>query len=327
MTKSLGSLDQVALRNIWPHEANDFTPWLAMEENMNKLGDALGLELETEEVECSVGPYSADIVARDATGQVVVIENQLEKTNHDHLGKCLTYASVLDASTVIWIASSFTDEHKKAFDWLNDKSGLDLSFFGVRLELWSIDGSNPAVRFNVVSAPADIVKRAHQKKLSAGVSETKQLQFRWWTAVRDALMTRGIVKSPQAANPRYWYNISLGRSGFGLSCTANVPQQKISVRLYLRAIKGGQQALDTLIEKRETIESEIGTALEWNPNPNARDKTVRLVHKADISDEASWPAHIDWMLDTIELFKAAFSGRVKALNIDLDNDEDELGDE
>ena len=315
MSDSLGSLEQVPLRKIWPHEAADFTPWLAEEENLALLGQALGLELELEDVERAVGPYSADIVARDATGALVVIENQLEKTNHDHLGKCLTYASVLDASTVVWIAASFTDEHKKALDWLNDKTGVGVGFYAVRLELWRIDDSSPAIRFNVVSYPADIVKRSQQSRPDRELSETKKLQLEWWTAVRDGLVAQGVVKSPQGPGPRYWYNVALGRSGVKLSCTANTWDNAISVRVHLRGRNGGAAALAELLESRAAIEAEIGDALEWNPNPDAADKTIRLLREADLTRRDRWPEYVAWMVDGIKRFRETFGRRVKRLEL------------
>src|SRR5690554_541925 len=147
-----GILKTLPPRLKWNNEARDFTPWLS--NNISELNKALGLELEVENTEVAVGPYSADILAKDTgTGQYVVIENQLEKTNHDHLGKAITYASVLDASTIIWIATDFTEEHKKALDWLNDHTSDQISIFGVQVELWQIDNSNAALRFNIVSKP------------------------------------------------------------------------------------------------------------------------------------------------------------------------------
>ncbi|MEO0075833.1 MAG: DUF4268 domain-containing protein, partial [candidate division WOR-3 bacterium] len=146
----LGILKTITPRQIWNNEARDFTPWLA--NNIEKLNKALGLELEVENTEVAVGPYSADILAKDTgTGKYVIVENQLEKTNHDHLGKAITYASVLDASTIIWIATDFTEEHKKALDWLNDHTSDEISFYGAQEELWQIDDSKPALRFNIIS--------------------------------------------------------------------------------------------------------------------------------------------------------------------------------
>ena len=125
----LGQIKKLNVRKIWASEAAHFTPWLANEENIVILGQSLGLELEVEQIEAKVGPYSADILAKDiGTGKYVVIENQLGKTDHDHLGKAITYGSVLDASAVVWIASEFTEEHQKALDWLNEYSSDDLEF-------------------------------------------------------------------------------------------------------------------------------------------------------------------------------------------------------
>ena len=139
--------------------------------------------------------YSADILARDSSGGYVVIENQLAKTDHDHLGKLITYGAVLGASTVIWIAPHFTDEHHKALDWLNDNTTDELSFYGVQVELWSIDESLPAVRFNTVSRPAEIIRQAQASK-SGELSENRQLQLAWWIAFRDALMA-SLPSGPQ----------------------------------------------------------------------------------------------------------------------------------
>ena len=229
MTDTHGQLANIAVRKLWPNEAADFTPWLARDENMSKLGDALGLELETDRVEVAVGPYSADILARDSAGDYVVIENQLNKTDHDHLGKSITYASVLGARAVIWVAPFFTDEHRKALDWLNDNTTDELAFYGVQVELWSIDGSKPAVRFNAVSRPAEIIRQAAVTK-SGELSSTRQLQLDWWTAFRDALLTSKVVASGQTPRPQYWYDVALGRSGMFLSNSANAYDGRIGVR-------------------------------------------------------------------------------------------------
>lgn len=158
-----GILKTVPARQKWTNEARDFTPWLA--NNISELNKALGLELEVENTEVAVGPYSADILAKDTgTGQYVVIENQLEKTNHDHLGKAITYASVLDASTIIWIATDFTEEHKKALDWLNDHTSDQISIFGVQVELWQIDNSNAALVLTLLANPTKPLDKPQGQK-------------------------------------------------------------------------------------------------------------------------------------------------------------------
>jgi hypothetical protein len=314
MLKKLGSLSSVDVRRYWPNEASDFTPWLAEEENIGKLGEAIGLELEVEHTEVSAGPYSADILARDsADGGYVVIENQLAKTNHDHLGKSLTYAAVLGATTVVWIAPEFTDEHRKALEWLNDNSSDDIRFFGVQLELWTIDNSAPAVRFNVISRPNEAVRVSPPK--TGPLSESKRLQLEWWTAFRDALLTRRAVPSAQTPRPQYWYNVALGRTGFFLSAIANTYDNKIGVRVYLMSRFGGSIALQQLQESKATIEAEIGRTLEWDPNPDAADKVIASIRDADLSRRDKWPEYLDWMVDTTVRLRKAFAPRIKALDL------------
>jgi len=182
----LGILKTITPRQKWNNEARDFTPWLA--KNIEELNKAVGLELEVENTEVAVGPYSADILAKDTgTGKYVVIENQLEKTNHDHLGKAITYASVLDASTIIWIATDFTEEHKKSLDWLNDHTSDEISFYGVQVELWQIDDSRPALRFNIISKPNQAVRQAARSKAAEDLSDKRKFQFDFWSKFKEKL--------------------------------------------------------------------------------------------------------------------------------------------
>jgi hypothetical protein len=314
----LGVLSKIELREVWPNEAANFTPWLAQKENLAKLGTAVGMELETEHMEVACGPFSADIVARElSSDSYVVIENQLGKTDHDHLGKSLTYASALGAKTVIWVAGDFTDEHRKTLDWLNDHSSEDLAFFGVQVELWSIQGSPPAVRFNVVSRPTELVKQAAAVK-SGDLSESRKLQLEWWTAFRDALVKRKAVPSAQSPRPQYWYNIALGKSGAHLSATANTYDKEIGVRVYLSSKIGGATALKQLMESKEQIEQEIGTPLKWDPNPGATDKVIVLTRPADLTQKSKWPEYLDWMVNTTVKFRKTFAPRVKDLAVEED---------
>ena len=314
MTELLGQLASVEVRRLWPHEAADFTPWLAREENMSMLGVALGLELEAESTEVAVGPYSADILARDSAGNYVVVENQLAKTDHDHLGKSITYAAVLGARSVVWVAPEFTDEHRKALDWLNDNTTEEVSFYGVQVELWSIDNSRPAVRFNVVSRPAEIVRQATARK-SGELSDARRLQLAWWTAFREALVASKLVGSTQTPRAQYWYEVALGRSGVYLSNTANTYDGRIGVRVYLHGKSGGDSALEQLSAEREAIEREVGHALQWNPNPQNRDKVIAIYRDVDLTDRKRWDEHIDWMLDMSRRFLKAFGPRAKKLDL------------
>ena len=152
----LGRLKQVELRDIWGNEAQHFTPWLAAEENLSVLADTLDMELELEDQEMDVGQFRADILCKNADGgSWVLIENQLERTDHRHLGQLLTYAAGLHAVTICWIAKNFTEEHRATLDWLNEITDGRFQFFGLEIEVWKIGNSLPAPKFNVVSKPND----------------------------------------------------------------------------------------------------------------------------------------------------------------------------
>jgi hypothetical protein len=313
MSNGLGAFQKLDVRQMWANEASGFTPWLAEERNMALLGEALGLELEVENVEVAVGPYAADILAKDmGTGRYVVIENQLGKTDHDHLGKVIAYAAVLDASTVVWIASEFTEEHQKALDWLNEYASEDLSFYGVLLELWQIDDSRPAVRFNVVSRPAGITRVDAAGK--PDLSEARTLQLDFWTTFREKLLQAKVVPSAQKARGQYWFDVALGRSGFCLSNIADTYGRRVGVRVYI-SNKVAPRALPQLLAQKEEIEKELGEHLEWDANPEARDKIIALYHTADIHDRAQLGEQTAWLVSMVAKFRKVFMPRVRDLDL------------
>jgi hypothetical protein len=306
---------------MWANEAADFTPWLASPDNIKRLGDAIGFELEVEHTEVAVGPFAADILARETvSGNYVVIENQLNRTDHDHLGKSLTYAAALSAKTVVWVATEFTDEHRKTLDWLNDNSIEDLAFFGVQVELWAIDESKPALRFNVVSRPTELL-RSPKLPSNTELTPTRRLQLEWWTAVRDALVAAKALPSTHTPRGKYWYNIALGRQGFVLSATANVDECVIGVRVYMSHRYGADAALDQLLESRPEIEKAVGEPLIWNPHPEAIDKVIAVQRKADLRIKDQWPDYLKWMVDRIVRLRKVFGPRIKALQLEpIDSD-------
>lgn len=169
---NLGRLQKVNLREVWLSEAGNFTPWLAQEENLSLLGEAIGIELELESQETGVGPFRADILCKDtATDNWVLIENQLERTDHTHLGQLITYAAGLNAVTVVWIAERFTEEHRAALDWLNERTDEHINVFGLEIELWRIGDSPVAPKFNIISQPNDWSRTIKQAASSGEMSE------------------------------------------------------------------------------------------------------------------------------------------------------------
>ena len=326
MSNRLGVMQLVEVRDHWPSEAQDFTPWLAEEENLQLLGEALGIELELQDTEVSVGPYSADVLARDTgSDDYVVIENQLGKTNHDHLGKAITYGAALNAAAIVWIASDFSDEHKRGLDWLNDNSSGEVAYFGVRLELWQIDDSRPAVRFNVLSRPAEIVPVVTLGGSGKPISARKKLQGEFWSAFRTRLLEEKVLTSARKARPQYWYTVALGRSGIHLSTVANTTENWIGIRVYMRSKYNAEAALRQLMAQRESIESEIGVELDWDASGEARDKTIALKRSADLRKTNMWPDYLDWLADMTAKFRKAFMPRVKSL--ELEGSEEESSDE
>ena len=198
MDEELGRLTKVPLRDFWEGEASDFTPWLADEKNIGLLGETIGVELEVEAQERNVGPFRADILCKDTvTDSWVLIENQLERTDHSHLGQLLTYAAGLEAVTVVWIAERFTDEHRAALDWLNEITDEGFSFFGLEIELWRIGDSPMAPKFNMVSHPNDWTKTVSRISPTGELTATNQLYLEYWTGLRDLLEQRDGVLNPK----------------------------------------------------------------------------------------------------------------------------------
>ena len=315
--KTLGKIHKVDVCRVWKNEATHFTPWLASDDNISELSNAVGIELEVDKVEASVGPYSADILAKDTgTGKYVIIENQLGKTNHDHLGKAITYGSVLDAGTVIWIAKEFTEQHQRALDWLNEYTSDELSFYGVQVEIWQIDDSRPAVRFNVISRPAEIKREDATGKSKTELSDTKKLQFEFWSEFRKKLLSSKIVSSAQKATPKYWFNVPLGKSDIVLSNFVNTWNNHVGVRVYI-SNKIADWALPQLEAQKEKIENEIGSKLQWNPNPENRDKVIVIKKDVNLQNRDEWDDSITWMVDMVKRFRKAFMPRIKKLRPDL----------
>lgn len=282
---------------------------------MAALSDTLGLEqLQLERTEFPVGPYYADILAKSISGEYVVIENQFNKTNHDHLGKLVTYGATLGASIVIWIAEKFSEEHKKAIEWLNEHTTSELSFFAVQLEAFQIDESSPAIQFKIISSPNELIRAATLAKTSGNLSENQKLQLEFWTEFQKRLLEKKVVTSTQTPRPQYWFDVPLGRSGIYLSNTLNTSDQKIGVRVYI-SNRVGDAALNQLMSQRDAIEMEIGLPLQWNPNPEKRDKIIATYRDVDLSIRSEWPEYVDWFVDLTQNFRKAFMPRVKRLEL------------
>ena len=296
MNKNLSRLERVPLREAWKHEAGDFTPWLAEPDNLEALAAALGLsELELVATEHWVGDFKLDILCTDGDQQVV-IENQLDETDHKHLGQILAYAAGIGAHKVIWVAESFRPEHTSALQFLNDHTTDELSFFGVQIELWRIGDSPLAPKFEVVVKPNDWVKTGReQARAASDASPTKQLQQRFWVALIDKLAISAPNIRPQKPRPQHWLNNSIGRAGFSLLITANTRDERLGVGLWMT---GGEakSRFANLLSMRSAIEQPLGFELDWQELPDSKACRIATYYKnASIEDESRWDEYFDWL--------------------------------
>ncbi|MCS3679338.1 hypothetical protein GGP72_003288 [Salinibacter ruber] len=315
-TPELGSITKVDPREVWPDEAQDFTPWLAEEENLGRLASTIGLDLELEGTEKNVGPFSADILCRDTVDdQMVLIENQLNLTDHGHLGQLLTYAAGLDAVTIIWIARQVRNPHRAALDWLNSVTEEEISFFGIEIELWQIGSSPVAPKFNLASKPNDWSKTVSRASGRDGeLTETKKLQLDYWTALSERLEEQGSQVQPRTPRPQHWANYAVGRSGCQLTARVNTRDQRVAVQLALKDQEEAEPLFHLLKQEKDAIEGEIGVELSWLPKPDKKVCVVQHEWKADPMDRDEWPEQHSRMRELLGAFHRAFSTRLRELD-------------
>jgi hypothetical protein len=293
---NLGTLSRVPLRTAWQHEANEFTPWLSKADNLNALADALGLsELVCVATEHWVGDFKLDILCTDGDDKVI-IENQLEETDHKHLGQILAYAAGVGAKKVIWVADSFRPEHASALEFLNDNTTDDLAFFGVRVELWRIGDSPLAPKFEVIVKPNNWAKAGRvQARAATDASPTKQLQNRFWMALIEHLASNAPQIRPQKPRPQHWLNNSIGRSDFGLNITANTRDERLGVELWMPGVTA-KQHFSRLKEQQNEIEDKLGFKLDWQELPDSMACRIATWYpQASIEDESRWHDYLEWL--------------------------------
>lgn len=323
-TPILGTLEILDPRSAWADEARDFTTWLAKADNLVRLSKALDMELELEGIEVSVGPYKADIVANDTASNCrVVVENQLEKTNHDHLGKVITYASGLDeVKALIWIAREFTEEHRRAIDFLNENTAGKLRLYAVEIQLFKIGGSLPAPHFKIVASPNEYVAAAQSKE--SGFTETKALYLEFWNGFKDYCKSVGTGLNLRKPRPQQWFGMAVGRSKFSLSLTTSAMYKRLGCEIYMRG-KNAKQAFKLLEQDKAAIETDTGP-LEWQELPDGQDcRVVLYKSNFDPTDRTAWKDGFSWLKKESELFHKVFSPRIKALPIEDDEDDDSEG--
>ena len=323
-SNTLGRLERVDLRSIWKTEAQDFTPWLATEKNLSVLADTLHMDLELEAQETNVGQFRADILCKNTDdGSWVLIENQLERTDHRHLGQILTYAAGLHAVTICWVAESFTEEHRATLDWLNEISDEKFQFFGLEIELWRIGDSSPAPKFNVASRPNDWIRSVTERTGPNGknLTPTQVQQRAFWSALMKQLRDTKSPVRPKKAQAQTWMDFNIGRVGFNLLGWLNSKEKWIGLLLYLNP-PDAKAHFGLLAQQRKEIEQQLGT-LEWRKLPKRKHSEIRLRRAADPMQEVDWPNQISWMAEKLEAFDKTFRPLVKSLDASVWSPEDE----
>jgi len=283
----LGNLTKVTdLRKVWEHEARSFTKWLAREENLNLLSNEIGLNISLIKTEAEAGDFSVDILAEEEeTGNKIIIENQLERTDHDHLGKIITYASGYEANTIIWIVKEFRSEHKSAINWLNEHTDEKLNFFGITIELWQIGSSDVAPKFNIVCQPNSWSKTIKSSTKKGELSETalKQLNFfEEFISYCSSKNTKLSLANPQPATPAY-YSFGIGLSNIWMAIKMNRYKKLLKADLYF-------------------AEKELYNLTKVELENKAKSKIPNLIwdDMLNLDNQSKWPDTHKWLLESAE---------------------------
>lgn len=301
----LGKLKEIDIRTVWSHEQYDFSKWLATEENIKELGDTLNLSLTDVETEKFVGNYRCDILCKDEiTGKAVLIENQLEATNHDHLGKIITYASGLDASVVVWIVSSAREEHASAIEWLNKHTDEDLSFFLIEVHAYTIGDSEPAPMFKIIEQPNDFVKSVKAITKNSDISDSERNRLEFWNQLNDVLEQRNKPFNKRKANTDHWYSIAMGSSECHISIDLVNKEHKIRVGVW---IADNKDLFDHFFAHKDEIEQACGFELIWDRLENKKASLACMyIMGLDFDNQDNYPELINKSIDCVVAMRDAF---------------------
>lgn len=309
-----GVLERVELRELWPHEAHHFTSWLAS--NLTMLGDPLGLDLELRQQEAPVGQFSLDLLAHDlGRDRPVIIENQLAPTNHDHLGKLLTYAAGHDVSIAIWIAPEFRDEHRQALDWLNQRTDLNTEFFGIVLEALQIDGSRPAPNFRLVASPNDW-RKSNLTVASETPSARGVAYQRFFQGLIDELRTTHRFTQARKAMPNGWYAFTSRVRGVKYSFAfSGGGRAQAEAYIDRGDATWNKWLFDELFAQRDILEAEFGEPLVWERLDHRRASRIACKRPGSIEDPPETLTEIEnWAIDRLLRFKEVFGPRLEILS-------------
>lgn len=300
---NLGTLKEITdLRSIWPHEALNFTPWVA--DNVDLLADAVGLDITVDETESSVGDFNVDIYASETgTDRKIIIENQLEDTDHDHLGKLITYASGKGADVVIWVVKHAREEHKAAVEWLNNHTDDKIGFFLCEIKLFQIGDSQIAPAFTVVERPNDWTKEIRK---TASANSTQQQRLEYWQAFNDYAFSDANfsrIFNKRKPTTDHWMDFSIGSSACHIAVSQIQKRKAVDVELY---INDDKELFKSLFAHKDEIEKNMEMELEWKELPERKASRILIEKTVDLDDRATWPEQFDYIMDTCIKMKRAF---------------------
>lgn len=301
---NLGRIEQVELREIWKHEATNFTKWLAKPENLDLLSEEIDIELSLIDTEYNVGRFNVDIFAEELSAdRKVIIENQLERTDHDHLGKLITYASGLNAEIIIWIVKEVLEEHQQAIDWLNENTDEKINFFAIRMEVWKIGNSEPAPKFHIISKPNNWTKSVKQSVQKSALTETKLLQQKFWDNFKQFSQEKKINLRLRKTIPQHWYDLSFGRSDCHIRLTINSHKKELACEIYIPTSK---ETFEQFHNQKNEIDTKISD-LEWMELPTKKASRIKKKTKGYFKNENKWTEYFEWLGKTAIKFQETFN--------------------
>lgn len=302
----LGRLVEVPIRELWAHEQYDFSHWLAKEENIELLNEVVGLTLTDVDTEVYVGAYRCDLVAVDeTTNDKIIIENQLELTNHDHLGKIITYASGLDANIIIWIVKEAREEHKSAIEWLNNNMAKEISFFLLEIKAFKIGDSLPAPMFKVIEKPNDFIKsNKSMKDVELSKAQSERLNF--WTEFNRVLNDKGKPFNVRQASINHWYNVAIGTSDAHIAITLVNNSGSIGVELYINENK---DLFDSLFINKDEIESKLGFNMHWERLDDKKASRIKsYIPGLNFDKQGNYPELMDKVIERVIIMRDVLKG-------------------
>ena len=303
MTK-IGKLQSVDVRELWQHEQYDFSAWLAKPGNIEYLNDILGLTLIDVDKEVYVGAYRCDLVAKDETsGTKVIIENQLEASNHDHLGKIITYASGLNAPVIVWIVKEARAEHRSAIEWLNNNTVEGIGFFLIELHAYRIGDSLPAPLFEIVEKPNDFIK-SNKSGQTNGDNVTEANRFEFWNEFNSVLIAQGKPFNVRKASTDHWYDVALGTSDAHISIDLISKENKVVLEVY---ISDNKNLFDTLYAHKDDIENALAMEFVWDRLDNKKASRIKYdIPGLNFDDHSNYPVLMSEIIEKVVKMRSTF---------------------